>query len=127
MLGRAFQGTSQTFARLERRRESVQRAYHRTLQDLRQIQDSRRGALWAQPDIPAADPPEAPKPSAAPPAAPPVAPPPTPSSQKSNPEIGFVPENRSPFDSPSRETPKTAPERQNEQPQTAPKPRKDAA
>ena len=121
MLGRAFQGTSQSFARLERRRDSVQRAYHRALHDLRQIQDSRAQAC-PQPDIPAA-PPEAPKP----PAEPPAEPPPTPSSQKAKPEIGFVPENPLHYGSPSRETPQPAQERQNRQPQPAPQPRKDAA
>jgi hypothetical protein len=92
ILGETFQGLSQTFCRLERRRESLQRAYHRTLLDLRQLQDSRAG----QPDIPAAapqvrpDPPEAPKP--------PAAPPPTPSSRKPNPKTGFVPEYPRTFD-----------------------------
>ncbi|MGO9255016.1 MAG: hypothetical protein ACLQU1_01745 [Bryobacteraceae bacterium] len=114
ILGRAFERRQQTFARLERRRESLQRAYHRTLHDLRQIQDS-RVALWAQPAQPAAAPPappEAPKPVAQPPA--------TPSSQKANPKTGFVPENPSPDPSPSREMPQPAPE-------TRPQPRKDAA
>ncbi|MGO9260036.1 MAG: hypothetical protein ACLQU1_27540 [Bryobacteraceae bacterium] len=139
ILGRAFERRQQTFARLDRRRESLQRAYHRTLQDLREIQDS-RGALWAQPAQPAAAPPEpleAPKPAAEPPVAPPV----TPSPQKPNPQNGFVPENPptsdarpdpanpvpSPCGSPSRETPKPAQESQKKQPQTAPQPRKDAA
>ena len=100
MLGRAFQNTQETFARLERRRDSVQRAYHRTLHDLRQIQDSRWGALGAQPDAPAAapPPPEAPKPSAPSPAEPRVAPPATPSLQKPKSENGFVPEYPRTFD-----------------------------
>ncbi|MGO9262933.1 MAG: hypothetical protein ACLQU1_42635 [Bryobacteraceae bacterium] len=104
ILGRAFERRQQTFARLERRRESLQRAYHRTLHDLREIQDSRQGALGAQPDIPAAapPPPEAP--------APPAPPPPTHSSQKPKPEIGFVPENPSSYASATRETPQTAPD-----------------
>jgi hypothetical protein len=91
ILGIAFIRAEQTFARLERRRESLQRAYHRTLQDLRQVQDSRRATPSAQPDIPAAAPPEAPQPS--PPLTPPPTPLLTPSSQTSNPKIGFVPEN----------------------------------
>ncbi len=138
ILGRAFERRQQTFARLERRRDSLQRVYHRTLHDLRQFQDS-RGALWAQPAQPAAapsEPPEAPKPAAEPPVAPPV----TPSSQKPNPETGFVPENpqipraplppANPVPSPDyslRETRKLAEERQREQSQNGPQPRKDAA
>ncbi|MGO9259768.1 MAG: hypothetical protein ACLQU1_26165 [Bryobacteraceae bacterium] len=117
MLGEAFQSTADTFSRLERRRQNLQRAYHRTLLDLREIQESRRGALRAQPDIPAAppqvrlDPPDPPKS--------PVEPPPTPSSQKANPEIGFVPENSGHRGIPSRETHQLTLERKKEQPQTA--------
>jgi hypothetical protein len=116
MLGRAFQGTSQSFARLERRRESVQRAYHRTLHDLRQIQDSRAQAC-PQPDIPA--------PASSHPSDPPKPPAELPlnhSSQKAKPEIGFVPENPAHCGFPSRETPKLTLERKKEQPQTAPEP-----
>jgi hypothetical protein len=113
MLGEAFQDTADTFSRLERRRQNLQRAYHRTLLDLREIQQSRLGALRAQPDTPAAalDPPAPPKP--------PAKPPPAPSSQKANPEIGFVPENPANRGLPSRETHQLTLERKKEQPQTA--------
>ncbi|MGO9259822.1 MAG: hypothetical protein ACLQU1_26440 [Bryobacteraceae bacterium] len=138
ILGRAFERRQQTFARLDRRRESLQRAYHRTLQDLRQIQDFRCAQVWPQvwpqPNTPAAppqirlDPPEAPKPVPEPTAGTP----PTPSSQSANLENGFVPENRqalparldsplplpSPSGSPSRML-KLAPKNEPEQPQTA--------
>jgi hypothetical protein len=133
MLGEAFQNTADTFSRLERRRQNLQRAYHRTLLDLREIQESRRGALRAQPDTAAPpqirlDPPEAPKPVLEPTGGTP----PTPSSQSANLENGFVPENRqappacldspfplpSPSGSPSR-MPKLAPKNEPEQPQTA--------
>jgi hypothetical protein len=64
MLGRAFQKSQQTFARLERRRDILQHTYH--YHDLREIQvwlqDSRRPQVWLQPDIPATAPPEAPNP-----------------------------------------------------------------
>ncbi len=113
MLGEAFQNAADTFSRLERRRQNLQRAYHRTLLDLREIQESRRGALRAQPDTPAAAPPDPPAPK------PPVEPPPTPSSQKADPGIGFVPENPAHRGSPSRETHQLTLERKKEQPQTA--------
>jgi hypothetical protein len=104
LLGSAFSRSQRTFARLERRRESLQRVYHPTLHDLRQFQASRPQAL--QPDIPAAPPPpEAPKPSA-----PPAEPPATSSSQKPNPEIGSVPEYPRVFD-PANPVPPTTPSR----------------
>ncbi len=120
ILGRAFQNSQQTFARLERRRDTLQRAYHRTLHDLRQIQNS-RAQVALQPD--------APQPAAVPPA--PTHP--TPSSQKANPENGFVPENPqnrpagpapadplpSPNGSPACPPVKLAPQNNREQPPTA--------
>ncbi|MGO9260385.1 MAG: hypothetical protein ACLQU1_29375 [Bryobacteraceae bacterium] len=129
ILGRAFERRQQTFARLERRRESLQRVYHRTLHDLREIQDS-RGVLWAQPAQPAAappEPPEAPKPAAEPP----VAPPATPSPQKPNPETGFVPENsqipRAPLHPAGPVVSPHTPARAPQQPLADARPRKDAA
>jgi hypothetical protein len=141
ILGLAFHRRQQTFARLERRRESLQRVYHRTLHDLRAIQDS-RPQVWPQPqvwhDTPAAppqvwlDPPDAPDPAPDPPSSGSAGTPPTPSSQSANLENGFVPENRqalparldsplplpSPSGSPSRML-KLAPKNEPEQPQTA--------
>jgi hypothetical protein len=51
VLGVAFTRSRQTFARLERRRESLQRVYHRTLHDLRAVQDS-SAQVPLPPDIP---------------------------------------------------------------------------
>jgi hypothetical protein len=76
LLGQAFKNINETFARLERRRDSLQRAYHRALQDLRQLQDGR-----PQPSDP-------PDPQDALPSPPLIH-----SLQKPNPTIGFVPEN----------------------------------
>ncbi len=129
ILGRAFERRQETFARLERRRESLQRAYHRTLHDLRAVQDSRAQVplppqVWHQvwQDTPAA-PPEAPKPSAAPPL--------THSSQKPKPENGFVPENpqipRVPLDPASPVASPHTPSRAPQQPPADAQSRKDAA
>jgi hypothetical protein len=146
LLGLSFIRKQETLARLERRRESLQRVYHRTIQDLCRLQDHRRGALRAEaslpPDVPAAAP-EASKPSPQPPQAPApsAAPPPTPSSQTLKPKIGsvsqyprtFDPANPvpSPYYSLSRELLKLAEQRKKQQPQTPPEtrpePRKDAA
>ena len=114
MLGEAFQNAADTFSRLERRRQNLQRAYHRTLLDLREIQESRRGALRAQPDIPGR------RPSLTLPLPNPLWNRPQPLHPKRlNPEIGFVPENPAHRGSPSRETHQLTLERKKEQPQTA--------
>ena len=76
VLGRVYHQITDTFTRLERRRDNTQRAYRRALQDLRELQAAR-----PQP----ADSPGAPQPSPEPPV--------SPSSQKPNPTNGFVPEN----------------------------------
>jgi hypothetical protein len=73
VLGRAFSRAEQTFARLERRRDTLQRAFRRTLLDLRQIQAS-RPPMESQPAI-------LPSPPAHPP---------------HDPEIGFVPKSPAP-------------------------------
>jgi len=76
VLGRAYHQITDTFTRLERRREGHQRAHHRALQQLRQLQAARQQT---------SDPPELPQPSPEPPR--------SASSQKPNPTNGFVPEN----------------------------------
>ncbi|MGO9257571.1 MAG: hypothetical protein ACLQU1_14850 [Bryobacteraceae bacterium] len=77
----------QTFARLERRRDTLQRAFRRTLQDLRQIQAS-RPPTETQSERPLGCPPG---PSQQ---VPPQVPPPVPSAGPPQaPEIGFVPES----------------------------------
>lgn len=120
--GRACNRAHEVFARLERRRESLQRVYHRTLQQLRQIQSSRPPAS-PQPDKPAAQPP--------------VESPASPSSLKPNPNIGSVPHYPKTFDpanpvpspyySLTREIIKLAEERKKELPKNAPHPHNDAA
>jgi hypothetical protein len=81
--GRAFLRAEQTFARLERRRDTLQRAFRRTVQDLHQIQAS-RPPKEAQPEWPLG-PPCASGPQVPPPE-PPVGPP-------QGREIGFVPQS----------------------------------
>jgi hypothetical protein len=102
ILGIAFTCAQETLARLERRRESLQRVYHRTLHDLRQIQDS-RPPTEAQPAYPPGPPQEAPAPG----------PSPTP---PSGPQIGFDPEIHDVVPSAPHlltlEMPKPAPNRQ---------------
>ena len=87
MLGRAVLSLEQTLPRLERRRDLLQRAYRRALQDLREIQSSRPQSPAAAPCLPAG-PPAAPAPET-----PPEPAPPTPSSPSPDPENGFVPQN----------------------------------
>jgi len=85
--GDALERGQQTFARLERRRDSIQRSYRRSLQDLRQLQGSRqesRPAPTVEPERHAAAPPPAASPV-------PTAPPAAPSAPA--PQIGFVPES----------------------------------
>jgi hypothetical protein len=79
MFGRAYYQITDTFVRLERRRDNTQRVYHRALQDLRELQAARQ---------PRSDPPEPPQPS--------PEPAPSPSSEKPNPTNGFVPPNPPP-------------------------------
>jgi len=84
LLGKAYDDSQTTFARLERRREVLQRTWHRVLQDLRDLQASRPVA---------APPPDAPHSLEAFPATPA-----THSFQKPNQRIGFVPAD--PFPAP---------------------------